>query len=214
MVKANKSSLLDKATRSRKIVNALENKMRDQFNKAKGVMLDEFLAHPVTEEINQGPDGSNISGTLHHEEENLFGFIGFKAGSNPIDKIFQVLSNQTRIIRLTKINKLSDKRRLVFQAQAPSLDDFDERASVPWPLGYNWVIGIERGIRGLKAYLSRTFAERSREFNKINMSSSRSGVGIELKSKSGGLVTIRQAEFKAVPYLGPIISRFISRFKQ
>ena len=60
------------------------------FQKKKNEMIAEFLNHPVSLEIKGGISARNISGTLQGIT-NLFSFIGFDSGDDPINSIVQVL---------------------------------------------------------------------------------------------------------------------------
>jgi hypothetical protein len=60
--------------------------VQDRFNKIKNELIQEFLNHPVTQEIKAGPNTTNISGTLNGKG-NLFSFIGFYEGDDPIQDI-------------------------------------------------------------------------------------------------------------------------------
>ena len=75
---------------SKKIKNPVTKELRKKFNKIKKEMIKEFMSLPVTQEILQGPDGSNISGTLDGVS-NLFAFIGFNKGQQPILPILEAL---------------------------------------------------------------------------------------------------------------------------
>jgi len=54
-------------------------------------MISEFLNHPITVEIKTGPYAENISGTLNGYG-NLFSFIGFSDGDDPINPIEGLLN--------------------------------------------------------------------------------------------------------------------------
>ena len=60
-----------------------EKEIKDKFKKIKNELIKEFLSDPVTIEILQGSGGTNISGTLGGVS-NLFAFIGFSSGEQPI----------------------------------------------------------------------------------------------------------------------------------
>ncbi|MCP4923918.1 MAG: hypothetical protein GY915_07830, partial [bacterium] len=59
----------------------LEKEAKRKFKRIKAEMIKEFLSHPVTQEILEGPNAPNISGTLGGAT-NLFAFIGFDAGED------------------------------------------------------------------------------------------------------------------------------------
>ena len=63
-------------------------------------MVAEFLGHPITKELLAGPDVPNTSGTLNGIS-NLFAFIGFDRGTQPILPIIELL-NTTQIINNKK----------------------------------------------------------------------------------------------------------------
>ena len=52
------------------------NGVQRRFNAAHKKLLNEFETHPVTREIEGGPDATNTSGTLGGSG-NLFSFLGF-----------------------------------------------------------------------------------------------------------------------------------------
>ena len=64
----------------------LEREARKKFKEIKAEMVKEFLASPITQEIMAGPSAANISGTLGGVS-NLFAFIGFDQGEQPIAPI-------------------------------------------------------------------------------------------------------------------------------
>jgi len=58
-------------------------------------MVNEFENHPVTKEIESGPEATNITNTLGGAG-NLFSYIGFEEGSNPIEVIKDILKIQQK----------------------------------------------------------------------------------------------------------------------
>ncbi len=75
------------------------NRIIDQeFNKIKDEFIDEFMNHPITQEIQGGISATNISGTLGGIT-NLYSFIGFDEGTDPIRPIEELLKKSNyRII--------------------------------------------------------------------------------------------------------------------
>ena len=76
---------------SRVFSKTFEKKVSTAFNKIKREMISEFLNHPITVEIKTGPYAENISGTLNGYG-NLFSFIGFSDGDDPINPIEGLLN--------------------------------------------------------------------------------------------------------------------------
>ena len=70
----------DKVVRS-EIFNIVNPKIEESKQK----LIQNFISHPVSSEISSGPNSSNISGTLGGYG-NLFSFIGFNSGDDPVNK--------------------------------------------------------------------------------------------------------------------------------
>ena len=68
--------------------------IKSSFLKKKSQMIADFLNHPVTQEIKGGIGATNISGTLGGVT-NLFSFIGFEQGDDPITPIVEMLQSTT-----------------------------------------------------------------------------------------------------------------------
>ena len=117
----------------------MEREVKKKFDTIKQEMIKEFLGNPVTQEILAGPDTSNISGTLNGVS-NLFAFIGFDSGEQPIAPILA----------------LFEKMTIKFERA----DDIFAITPMPWATGRSWAQGIERGISGL-GYLLRKKKGRS-----------------------------------------------------
>ena len=64
------------------IQDEIEKAVKKQFNQEKQNTLLEFDSHDVTQELAE-PEKGNISNTLGGYGD-LFGFIGFEAGSDPV----------------------------------------------------------------------------------------------------------------------------------
>lgn len=160
------------------------------FDKIKQEMLEEFLAHPVSIEIEGGPDAENSSGTLDGYG-NLFSFIGFNEGDSPLEPIVELLQS-TRI----ELDRETDTGFLM-KIFVPSKEDVFSVTPMPWASGRSWAEGIERGISGFGRYL-----------NTDSVNSSRSGGGIEVQS------VIRRGKFKNTPYISALINKYAKKFQQ
>jgi len=140
-----------------------------KIERLKDEMIRDFLNLPVTKEIMAGPTSSNISGTLGGYG-NLFSFIGFQKGANPIDPIINLL-NQTTY----NISRVSPRGQIKLTIVMPSSNDIFNATPVPWAPGLSWAQRIETGMSGLGNYLNKS------------SSSSRSGSGVQSgkKARSG-----------------------------
>ena len=149
-------------------------------------MVKEFLNLPVTKELLAGPQARNISGTLGGYG-NLFTFIGFEAGTDPVSPIVQLLE-KTQVI----FNGLSPRGTTKIRIEMPSAKDIFAITPLPWATGISWAKGIEVGMPGLGQYI-----------NKPSIFS-RSGVGVQTDNR------LRAGRFSNTPY----ISRFVNKWQK
>lgn len=168
------------------------NRIIDQeFNKIKNEFIDEFMNHPITQEIKGGISATNISGTLGGIT-NLYSFIGFDEGTDPIRPIEELLKKSNyRII----YNNKSVDATVIFDI--PTAAQIFEITPMPWAVGRSWARGIETGISGLGYYLKKT-------------KNSRSGLGVQSSTEQvrAGVM------FKNSKYISDLISRFNKELKQ
>jgi len=166
-----------------------ESTFKNKFEELKNEMIKEFLTHPVTIEIKDGPSASNISGTLGGAT-NLFAFIGFNEGDDPITPILEILQNTK--YRRTKENKGAQE----FTVELPQIKEIFSATPMPWASGRSWAQGIEVGISGI-GYLLRK-----------NSPNSRSGAAIQSRTK------VRGGKFQNVPYISAIIRKYEKKFSK
>jgi len=170
---------------------SVKSLIEDQFEKIKDKYIDEFLNHPVTQEIKGGINASNISGTLNNIT-NLYSFIGFDEGTDPIQPIEELLEKSNYRIMY---NSNSGQSTVIFDI--PTAAQIFAITPMPWAVGRSWARGIETGISGLGYYLKK-------------VKNSRSGLGIQS--------TIEQARtgasFKNTKYISDLINRFSKDLKE
>ena len=189
LTKKGKESLRRQA--SKKIKNPVTKQVQKKFNIIKKEMIKEFISLPVTQEILQGPAGTNISGTLDGVS-NLFAFIGFDRGEQPVLPIIQALENTN--IRYDKPLKKGKKIGAVYNITLPTAQQIFSITPLPWATGRSWAQGIEVGISGL-GYLLRK--------NK-----GRSGAAIQSRVK------VRGGRFKNTSYISAFIKKYRKRFEE
>jgi hypothetical protein len=159
-------------------------RIEKSLREAQREMLQQFESHPVTQEIDMGPDGYNSSGTLGGYG-NLYSFIGFEEGMDPIAPIRMLLKKALKI----KNSPNSHKSMITnFIIELPSKEEIFSATPNPWASGRSWAEGIEKGISGLGQYLN------TQSF------SSRSGEGIQADKK------IRGGGFSNTKYLSQILN--------
>jgi hypothetical protein len=168
--------------------NIAYNAAYDKFKSIKRVFFEKFEEHKVTQEIRQR--GTNISETLGGRG-NLWGFIGFWEGSDPIGDL---KSGLDEAIRLRKYGEVTDKGgelAFEFEVTIPLLSDLKDSAEMPFEGGKSWVHGIENGISGLSHFIYWK-----------NSANSRSQAGFQADNK------LRSLSFKPIGYLTPLLKRF------
>ena len=169
----------------------LEKEAKRKFKRIKAEMIKEFLSHPITQEIMEGPNAPNISGTLGGVS-NLFAFIGFDAGNQPVAPILE---------RLEAVNIIYNKEYkekgigVSFNVFLPTAEDIFAITPLPWATGRSWAEGIERGISGL-GYL-------------VKKSGGRSGAAVQSRVNK-----VRGGRFQNTPYISSFIKRYKKRFEE
>jgi len=169
----------------------LEKEAKRKFKRIKAEMIKEFLSHPITQEIMEGPNAPNISGTLGGVS-NLFAFIGFDAGNQPVAPILERLEAVSIIY-----NKEYKEKGIgvSFNVFLPTAEDIFAITPLPWATGRSWAEGIERGISGL-GYL-------------VKKSGGRSGAAVQSRVNK-----VRGGGFQNTPYISSFIKRYKKRFEE
>jgi hypothetical protein len=129
-------------------------------------LLRAFEDHPITKEIDSGPGASNSSATLGGYG-NLFTFIGFDRGGDPISPIRALLAKSIRVI---STRKQRNRLGLILKFTVPTEEEIAAVSPLPWATG-SWVEAVEKGISGVGRYLYSS--------NKGRFITSRSGQAIE-----------------------------------
>ena len=171
--------------------NEIKRIIDQEFNKIKNEFIDEFMNHPITQEIQGGISATNSSNTLGGIT-NLYSFIGFDEGTDPIRPIEELLKKSNyRIL----FNNRSVEATVIFDI--PTAAQIFEITPMPWATGRSWARGIETGISGLGYYLKKT-------------KNSRSGLGVQSTNQQ-----IRSGVmFKNSKYISDLINRFNKELKQ
>lgn len=171
-------------SKSKEYVKEVNKIINSEFIRIKNKFIRDFNQHPITQEIESGPSGNNISRTLSGGA-NLFSFIGFNSNDKPINPIRSLFKE----IFINKVVIKKDGSALNV-INYPTASDYFSVTPLPWAPGRSWAKGIEQGISGLGFFLNKT------HYN------SRSGVGIQVSNK------IRGTEFKPTQYLTELIKNF------
>lgn len=166
-----------------------EQALQKRFEILKNQMINEFLNHPVSQEISGGPEASNSSGSLGGYG-NLFSFIGFEEYDEPLKPILEQLQ-ATDFIYSGEIAS-----GVKFSILLPTAKEIFEVTPMPWASGRSWAKGIEAGISGLGFYL------------KLKSKNSRSGEAIQTSVKAN------TRRFKNQQYISLLINKYSNLFAQ
>jgi hypothetical protein len=188
--KVNMNSIKAKAMNSPKVSSAAKNICKSKFNQAKASILKEFLSDIVTREIKGGANASNSSGVLGGYG-NLFSYIGFYDGFDPIAPIEEYISSYPFHAKILSGRGGSFNIKVKF----PSIERIKQLSGMPWEEGNSWVMGIERGISGFSNYM-------------YNASLGKGRSGAAIQSKNAPAI----ANFSTKRYLPSMLEEIKKRF--
>lgn len=169
------------------IISMAKKNVRQLVSSAQRSSLEVFDNHPVTKEIQAGIGSENISDTLNGVGQ-LFSYIGFHTGSNPIQPLRSLLSAPIR----SEYTGFSQKT-LFFIIYYPTIAAIESTTPIPWSQGESWATGIEKGISGFGQYLP------------IKTKYGRSKGGLQISRAQ-----ISMGFFSPVPYLSEVYESFLN----
>jgi hypothetical protein len=191
IVIANRGSILKEITSKK---GALARKFRREFEpilrRRQEELIKDFESHPVTKEIEAGPNATGRSGVTGGYG-NLFSFIGFDVGSNPTATLREIFNRKINY----NVRSIAGDGTFKITLQIPSLAEAFAVTPMPWASSSSWAEGIEKGISNIGSYVY-----------KDNIPSSRSGAGIQVEKGAGSI-------FNNSPYISKIIKDFKRNLK-
>jgi len=195
--KLNRNALSKSVSTNPRVVKVIREQVKqlveEYVEKNKQQMVDEFENHPVTKEIDNGPEAANISNTLGGEG-NLFSYIGFNDSDSPTEIIKDILVNDVRVENKPTIQSVGKDLKISFPISGPTLNEIESATPMPFEGGRSWVRGIEKGISGFSYYIFKKY-----------LKGSRSGTGLQTESE------IRTGSFKPTTYMSAILKKFYSK---
>jgi hypothetical protein len=208
IVRINNSAILEKL-RAAAFLKAKEfayKKAYKLFLAAKKKMLQDFDDNLVTKELLAGMDdpfgASNLSGTLSGGDGNLYAFLGFENGKDPISPLRDLLEERTTFRYSTFRNNYRSATgsgdKYYFRIDLPPQEAIESVTQMDWESGNSWCTAIEKGVSNLSFFLS---TERG-----AGTESNRSGGGTQIKN------TISDFQFQTVEYLTAIFRDFSEEF--
>ena len=169
--RSTKNAIRKQLIGNKQLINQTRILIDKQFRAIHSKFMTDFESHPVTRELRGGAGAPNHSNSL--PQGNLFGFIGFNAGTDPISDIEVMLRRTDIMIKNRKMGQFGFVWTYI--VTSPSLQDLYSATPMPWASGASWLRELEgRGIPNLGQYMHK------------RSSSSRSGAGVQNKNRSGG----------------------------
>lgn len=180
------------------------------FDEAVEELKGDFEASAVTQELDRGIGSPNISETLRGADasENLYAFIGFKAGTDPTGPIRERLDPSHKDgpkLRYRGKEVRGTTVRFQFTATEPDREAIFAATPMPWAAGLSWARKIEGTIPGFASFIARF----------TGFPPSRSGGGFQAKNPNGSVREVRNAEYQRPEggYLQTMFRRFLARLK-
>ena len=193
--KINLKSIGKKVARNKSFQNKVAKKINSFVESEKEKLIAEFNAHPITKEIEDGPNSSNSSGTLGGYG-NLFSFIGFRSGTQPIAPLRQLISTVIKTNGIAKNIKLKEKDvEMQYNVSIPSRKKIQAVTPMTWE-GGSWVDGVEMGMSNFSFYMYKKFSE------------GRSGWGLQADHE------LRMAIFQPKAYVTEILNNFNTNLRK
>jgi hypothetical protein len=180
----------------RKIRRQAENKLEREKKR----LVTEFNSHPVTQEIEEGPEGINTTGTLGGYG-NLFSFIGFYEEEDPTELVRYLMNLYELTAHKPKIRKQSRKFsgyvEFSYRVGGMTKRKLFAETRLKW-LGKSWLKGIESGLSGLGQYLHDDAQSLHGD--------SRSGTGVQVEKRR-----FRSGAYTPTKYISQLINSFQKR---
>ncbi|MAF26164.1 hypothetical protein CL634_11435 [bacterium] len=185
-----KNKAMKKLATDKKIHELAYRRSKKKFDLYKKRLLTQFTSHPITKEIEAGPDASNSSETIAGSG-NLFSFIGFNYSDRPIAPIWSLLNSGVSLLKSKpNIRKTKNRVYISYRINIPTEEQFTSVSKMPWETG-SWLYRIERGISGIGHYMFENYIRASR---------SRTGIQVDGK--------MRQGMYKRTSYISAILNTF------
>lgn len=176
--------------KDKKFVQETKKIVESEFREIHKTFLNKFDAHPVTMEINNGAQSTNISGTLGGVG-NLFTYIGFSSGAQPISTLRLILQRYD-------IRYSTEAQSIKITIEVPTKEEVFRATPLPWATGRSWARGIERGLSGFGHYLVKN----------TRISKSKSGFAIQTNAP------VRAGRFSNTPYMSSLLNDYYKEIQK
>ena len=164
-------------------------------NEIRQEAIDELETHPVTQEIEAGPNA--MGSPLLGGRGSLFGFLGFEQGSQPIMVIKDVFNKMLKVNKNQGVLKKISGTKFILEYKIQNMPTIADIYSIT-PLSWStksWVKGVQKGI--------------TNSANTIFKSSDNSRSGVAIQSKQA----VNFIKFNPTPYIDVILKNARKKFR-
>ena len=167
------------------------------FETKKEMFLEAFDEHPVTQELNDGPNAFSRNSKLSSTGGNLFSLLGFDADQKPAVALRTYLDANVKLGRTGAGQVVGKKIRFTTPVNFPTVEEVDAAMSENSDSSLEWTSRpftnlLSRGISGLPRYLF----DISRGWGNPP---SRSGTAIQVKGK------LQTGSLGPIKYVGEVL---------
>jgi hypothetical protein len=142
--------------------------IQEHVDKNLKVLEKEILADDLSKELLQGTKPATSKYITSSDKNrkygnNLFSFLGFEDGSNPVAELIALLKNKNNI-------KVDNGRfefrpfisKYTFKIRVPSEKDIKSVTPLHWGKGKSWISAVEKGLTNAVNYLRKMGEGRSK----------------------------------------------------
>ena len=151
----------ERVVRSPRAATQFKNAAQKKFEILKSDFLQEFLDHPVTQDIKAGysnPESHIDSAGVLGGYGNLYSFLGLDhSKGDPIDPVYETLK-RTTVMTISNIKSDGANNKQIIRVITNLRTDRPALFGMTrliWDNGLSWLYSIETGISGLSHYLSK-----------------------------------------------------------
>lgn len=162
------------------------------FNEKKMNFLQEIYDSEVGIELTEADSFISSDFIISNNPVNLFGFLGFVDGTDPIGNLLKYLNDN---IKLNVTTKKIIKNTFIFNVEYPSLAAIKMATPLPWT-NRSWITAIEKGLSNIGYYIYQIRKQ------------GRSGKGTQVKYEIGN------KEFTPVKFFTPVYEDFVKAIKK
>lgn len=167
-----------------------------KLDKVKLFIKESIENHTVSQELRNHTSPSRY---LKNSDGTLFGFLGFEAGSNPVQDLIDYFDREIVLLSAPTRGRFVASNII----RIPNYDDMSTVGylMLPWTSGASWPEMLEDGVAGLSSFLS--FPTDSGYTPEKSVSQE----GFQAKTEEGVSIQVRRNEMRPVKFLSPILEK-------